>query len=170
MRLTSDEIAAKAPLPVRALIELVYRTLQRPEDIITWTPRHIVERDGKRVIRNRQAKTGVNVDIEVTPQIDKVLTELRTASRIAGFTLISRRDGKPYTYDGLCAMLKRRQKGQSWGYYDMKGKGATDMWLNGTPLELIQVLCGHDSVTTTERYVKSRWRGIVAPNQVVRKA
>ena len=56
----------------------------------------------------------------------------------------------------------------SWGFYDMKGKGATDMWLSGVPLEQIQVLCGHDSVTTTERYVKSRWRGIVAPNRVAR--
>ena len=53
-----------------------------------------------------------------------------------------------------------------WGYYDMKGKGATDMWLAGVPLTLVQVLCGHDSVTTTEKYVKARWRGIVAPNQV----
>jgi integrase len=80
-------------------------------------------------------------------------------------------------------MLKRRQasvrehhtkdKGPlaampSWGLYDMKGKGATDMWLSGVPLEQIQVLCGHDSVTTTERYVKSRWKGIVAPNRVTR--
>lgn len=48
----------------------------------------------------------------------------------------------------------------------MKGKGATDMWLAGTPLELIQVLCGHASVTTTEKYVKARWRGTVAPNKV----
>lgn len=52
------------------------------------------------------------------------------------------------------------------GYYDMKGKGATDMWLAGVPLTLVQVLCGHDSVTTTEKYVKARCRGIVAPNQV----
>ena len=36
----------------------------------------------------------------------------------------------------------------------------------GVPLTLVQVLCGHDSVTTTEKYVKARWRGIVAPNQV----
>jgi integrase len=39
---------------------------------------------------------------------------------------------------------------------------------SGVPLEQIQVLCGHDSVTTTERYVKSRWRGIVTPNKASR--
>jgi len=48
----------------------------------------------------------------------------------------------------------------------LKAKGATDMWLSGVPLEKIQVLCGHDSVTTTEIYVKCRWRGTVEPNMV----
>jgi hypothetical protein len=80
-------------------------------------------------------------------------------------------------------MLKRRQaavmvrhkteKGPlatmaSWGFCDMKGKGATDMWLSGVPVEQITVLCGDDSVTTTQRYVKSRWWGIAAPNRVAR--
>ena len=40
------------------------------------------------------------------------------------------------------------------------------MWLSGVALEQIQVLCGHDSVRTTEIYVKSRWRGTVEPNSV----
>lgn len=56
----------------------------------------------------------------------------------------------------------------SWGLCDMKGTGATDMWPAGVPLKQIQVLCGHDLVTTTERHVKSHWRGIVAPNKVLR--
>ncbi|WP_328814353.1 tyrosine-type recombinase/integrase [Pelistega ratti] len=46
----------------------------------------------------------------------------------------------------------------------IKGKGATDMWLRGVPLEQIQVLCGHESIKTTEIYVKSRWIGTVMPN------
>lgn len=169
---------ASAPVQVRALAELVYRTLQRPEDIIGWTVRNLVERvdaGGRRVrvLRNRQGKTGATVDIEISPEIDAVLSMLRVDATargvVAGMTLIHRRDGRPYTYDGLAAMLKRRQAAAgvaSWGYYDLKGKGATDMWLAGVPLERIQVLCGHESVTTTERYVKSRWRGVVTPNRV----
>jgi integrase len=183
------ETLATAPVQVWALAELVYRTLQRPEDIITWTLRNITERhqpDGNavRIIRTMQNKTAAAIDIEITPEIDAVLDRLRRSARgVKGMTLIHRRDGKPYTYDGLCAMLKRRQSAvrkhhlavggtlaemQSFGYYDMKGKGATDMWLSGVPLGMIQVLCGHDSITTTERYVKSRWKGIVTPNKVVR--
>lgn len=180
---------------VKLAMELVYRTLQRPEDVITWTPRNITERrdaGGKvvRILRNQQGKTGAKVDIEITPEIDAILVRLKAPTPraagekvtkvITGLTLIHRRDGKPYSYDGLCAMLKRRQaavradhtkaegplaKMLPWGFYDMKGKGATDMWLAGVPLTMVQALCGHDSVRTTEIYVKSRWRGIVTPNQ-----
>lgn len=167
---------AQAPVQVWALAHLVYRTLQRPEDIITWTRRNIIERtmpDGRvvRIIRNRQAKTDKVVDIEVTLELEAIFARLNAGqTNLRGMTLIHRRDGQPYTYDGLCSMLKRRQADagvKSFGYYDLKGKGATDMWLAGVALERIQVLCGHESVVTTERYVKSRWRGVVTPNQVI---
>ena len=64
------------------------------------------------------------------------------------------------------ALDRATLKIQPFGFYDMKGKGATDMWLSGVPLGLIQILCGHASITTTERYVKARWRGTVTPNKV----
>lgn len=35
------------------------------------------------------------------------------------------------------------------------------------PLEQIQALCGHESITTTEIYVKCRWRGTIEPNRRV---
>ena len=62
---------ATAPIQVRAMAELVYRTLQRPEDIIGWTPRNFTERRDTggqlvRIIRTRQGKTGAAVDIEIT--------------------------------------------------------------------------------------------------------
>ena len=59
-------------------------------------------------------------------------------------------------------------KFDSFGFYDLKGKGATDMWLHGVPLEHIQALCGHESIKTTEIYVKCRWRGTVQPNSPIR--
>jgi hypothetical protein len=59
-----------------------------------------------RIIRTRQGKTGAAVDIEITPEIDAILTKLRqapskndrdepAAKKITGLTLIHRRDGKP---------------------------------------------------------------------------
>lgn len=166
---------------VRALMDLIYRTLQRPDDILRWTRADIIEKrepDGstRRILRNDQGKTGAIVDIAITPEIDAILADLRGDGPIPGpgRTLIHTRNGDPYTYDGLCAMLRRyigkaKANGVSldgFGFYDLKGKGATDMWLSGIPLEQIQVLCGHESVRTTEVYVKCRWRGTVEPNRV----
>lgn len=178
---------ALAVRQVRGLMDLIYRTLQRPEDIIAWTPADIIQKrepDGsiRRVIRNDQGKTGTIVDIGITPEIDAILKDLRMDGAVTGpgMTLIHKMNGGPYTYDGLCGMLRRyiaktpenaarvarKEKIHGFGFYDLKGKGATDMWLSGVPLEQIQVLCGHDSIKTTEVYVKCRWRGTVEPNQV----
>jgi integrase len=54
----------------------------------------------------------------------------------------------------------------SFGFRDLKGKGATDMWLNGEPIERIQLLCGHADKRTTEIYIKARWRETAAPNDL----
>jgi integrase len=54
----------------------------------------------------------------------------------------------------------------SFGYRDLKGKGATDMWLEGVPIEQIQLLCGHADKGTTEIYIKARWRETATPNMV----
>ena len=75
--------------------------------------------------------------------------------------------GSGYTYDGLSAMLKRAQKAAgvaSFGFRDLKGKGATDMWLTGEAIETIQQLCGHADKATTEIYIKARWRETAQPN------
>lgn len=71
----NDEMAATltdAPVHVWALSHLVHRTLQRPEDILAWTPRNITDASGQfvRIIRRRQGKTGATVDIEVKPEIE----------------------------------------------------------------------------------------------------
>jgi integrase len=83
--------------------------------------------------------------------------------------------GEAYTYDGASALLKQAQARArktvpalkdmpSFGFRDLKGKGTTDMWLAGVPIEQIQLLCGHKS--TTEKYIKARWRETAAPNKL----
>jgi integrase len=163
---------------VRAIAGLIYRTLQRPGDIQRWTERNIVDRvvAGKRerVIKFTQSKTGAELEILISPEIEECLALARSAGKkIAGITLLHRGDGKPYAEKSLSTMFRaaRTRAGVAdFALYDLKGKGATDMWLAGVPLERIQVLCGHDSVTTTEIYVKSHWRGVVEPNRVEQKA
>jgi len=179
---TDEEYLAvweEASRSVRLMMALSYRTLQRPEsDIILWDSSIIVRREGAKMLKFRQHKTGQEMLIRVTPEIDELLpgdegnvTRLREP-------LVQRLDGTHYTYTGLYGMLQdaravaneRRAARKlppipSFGFRDLKGKGATDMWREGTPIEQIQALCGHRTKTTTERYVKQRWREAVQPNQ-----
>jgi integrase len=53
--------------------------------------------------------------------------------------------------------------------YDLKAKGATDLYEDGTLLEDIRALCGHESVKTTEVYIKRHSRKTVKPNDRVPK-
>jgi integrase len=175
-----SEVYAHAGAQVRAMMELTYRTLQRPEsDIIFWTVANLPVVDGRRILRVTQNKTGKVLDISMSPALDALLRELVGRVPQIGRRLICTRRGKPYTYSGLTTMLRRaidkanaaraklgREPMQSFGFRDLKGKGATDMWLSGEPIGRIQLLCGHDDATTTEIYVKQRWRSPVQPNSL----
>lgn len=175
------DVYAEAPPQVQAMMELTYRTLQRPEsDILGWTVANLATKDKKRVLRVKQGKTGTTVDIELSADLDALLKILIGEIPKIGRPLVCTRRGEGYTYDGLSSMLKRaikktnetRTKAKikemvpSFGFRDLKGKGATDMWLAGVPIEEIQHLCGHEDKTTTEIYVKQRWRETAAPNKV----
>ncbi len=179
------EVFAVAPLQVQSMMELTYRTLQRPEsDMLDWTVANLAMKDGKRILRVKQGKTGKVVDITLSEDLDRLLRKLVGDIPRIGRPLIccSRGSliGQRYTYDGISSMLKRAiakankervkrgvtEKIASFGFRDLKGKGATDMWLSGVPIEEIQLLCGHEDKSTTEIYVKQRWRETAAPNMV----
>lgn len=180
------DVFAEAPLQVQAMMELTYRTLQRPEsDIIYWTLANLPSKDGKRIIRNKQNKTGKTVDIEIAADLEPLINRLVGDIPRIGRPLICGTHGKyagqQYTYDGLSSMLKRAiaaankarvkkdltEKISSFGFRDLKGKGATDMWQAGVPIEQIQMLLGHEDKTTTEIYIKQRWRETAEANRVV---
>ncbi len=187
-RYVTDEeynaVYAVAPPQVKAMMALTYRTLQRPEsDILYWTVANVVKKDGERILRVRQGKTKKVVDIALSPELDALLDDLIGEIPTIGKPLVcctrGKYAGKGYTYDGICAMLKRaikkanverskegKEPFPSFGFRDLKGKGATDMWLAGEPIERIQLLCGHEDKATTEIYVKQRWRETAAPNMV----
>ncbi len=180
------EVYALAPIQVQSFMELTYRTLQRPEsDILDWTVANLTSKDGKRILRIKQGKTTKTVDIALSDDLDALLRKLVGPVPKIGQPLIcgsrGKFAGKRYTYDGISAMLKRSitkanaarvkkgitEKIASFGFRDLKGKGATDMWLNGVPIEQIQLLCGHEDKATTEAYIKQRWRETAEPNRVV---
>lgn len=175
------EVWQHATLSTRLLMEITYRSLQRPEsDIIRWDTTVLARSaEGKRVLKFRQGKTGKTMQIEIDPALDALITQSLGDVRQLRQPLIRTLKGQPYTYDGISTMLKkaitkanqaRAAKAlppiPSFGFRDLKGKGATDMWRAGVPLEEIQALCGHEDKTTTEIYVKARWHDTVTPNRV----
>lgn len=179
------EVYAVAPPQVQAMMELTYRSLQRPEsDILDWTVANLTMKDGKRILRVHQSKTGKIVDIALSDDMNALLQKLIGDIPRIGRPLIcgirGKYAGQRYTYDGISSMLKRAiskanaelaKKGlpkmPPFGFRDLKGKGATDMWLSGEPIEKIQLLCGHEDKATTEAYIKQRWRETAQPNRVM---
>lgn len=169
-------VYAVAPPQVQLMMELVYRTLQRPEvDVLAWTPSNIRQKGDGKVLHFRQSKTGRLIDIALTGRLAELVAAAIGEVPVLHQPIVHTMAGKAYTYTGLSSMLKRAQvkarKASSalrgmppFGFRDLKGKGATDMWLAGEPLERIQLLCGHSKKTTTEVYVKARWRETAAPN------
>lgn len=168
-----------SPLQVQLMLELVYCTLQRPEvDVLAWTQANIKRKGEGRVLRFEQSKTGQKMDIGIVGKLDDLLKRVTGSVTVLHQPLIHTLKGEAYSYSGISSMLKRAQKKvrdqvpalremPSFGFRDMKGKGATDMWLAGTPIEQIQQLCGHKTKTTTEKYIKARWSETVAPNSIV---
>lgn len=163
--------AAKRTQAVRFIMALIYKTAQRPEDLVDLCPRSIrtIDHGGKsvRVVRIIQKKTGAAIDIIITPDLDVLLRECMGLVINLDRPFIAKRNGRQFTYDGLSAMFRRHVKASSltdFGLYDLRGKAATDMYRAGTPKERIQQLLGHDSVTTTEIYLKARMPTVVMPN------
>ena len=94
---------------------------------------------------------------------------------------ILNREGKPYCLDGIDSNFRRALnkyreliksttgiKPEPFRLYDLKGKGATDMYQSGIALEYIQALAGHESVQTTEIYIKARLnKPVISNTQVI---
>lgn len=173
--ITDDEyykVFDLASAPVRAWMILIYRTLQRPEDVLSWTQNNIVEKNGIRVLEFRQGKTGKQLSIILNKEMEDAISAMKAAREVDGLPLIHAKDGSRYTAMGLSSMFRRHVVAAGivdYALYDHKSKGATDMYAAGVPIETISTLCAHDSVTTTEIYIKNHTRNPINANAVVIK-
>lgn len=162
-----DAVYKIAGPAVRAWMELMYRTLQRPSDILRWTHSNLSMDGGRQVLSFRQGKTKAWVRIEVTPTLQKAFGDLALARKKKSLYLIPCEDGTPYTEDGIAGMMRRHVVASGvadFAPYDAKAKGATDMYQAGVPLVQISQLCAHDSVRTTEIYIKQHLSQVMQPN------
>lgn len=182
-----DEYRAVYAIAQRSVcmaMTLAYRTLQRPADVLSWGPQHVriktVAGASTDVLSIAQGKTGKRIDIEITEDLDEALKmlspqgDLRRVRLAGGITrltpyLVHTLDGQAYTVSGIRAMIRRycaQAEVNPFALMDVRAKGATDMYLRGIPLERIQMLMGHESVQTTEIYIKRMLStiSIVSPN------
>jgi integrase len=182
---TNDEywdVWAVASDSMRLLMELTYRTLQRPEsDIIGWSTANVITEAGRRLLSFDQNKTGTRMKIALSQALDDLIKPPPGNVRKLHEPLVRRLDGEFYTYKGISSMLRRSIKEANrlriergvpkmlpYGFRDLKGKGATDMYyIAKVPLATIQQLLGHANQTTTEIYIKQRWRETSEVNSVV---
>ena len=127
--------------------------------------------DGSKELRFRQNKTKRLHRIADDAELAALLPKQPDGNvKQLHVPLAARLDGGAYTYKGLNGMLResiaaanerrRTHKAgpmKSFGFRDLKGKGATDMYyIQKLPFEDIQALCAHANKTTTETYVKQR--------------
>lgn len=176
------EVFAVATRSERLLMELTYRTLQRPEsDIILWDSRVVITEGGRRKLDFVQNKTGTPHKIGFSQAMEELIPRREGNVLKLREPLVKTLKGEHYTYTGLNSMLRRSiQKANKaraakgiepmeyFGFRDLKGKGASDMYyLAKVPLAQIQQLLGHANQTTTEIYIKARWRETAEPNMVV---
>lgn len=164
------ELASVSSIAVRSIwrwLWLIYRTAQRPEDCLQACPRNIrILNDGRKALRFVQGKTGKAVDVLITPEIDEILATVDNVVNLDR-PFVCTEAGEPYSYDGASGMFRRYVEKcglEDFGPRDLRAKAATDLYLNGWTLEQIQHLLGHDSVTTTERYIKARMPNLTQPN------
>jgi integrase len=172
------DVWACADRAVRLLIALTYRTLQRPESDIIRRDRQLIKvQAGARVLDFRQHKTGRRMTIAFTPELDELLPADKVVQLHGGEPdprdpaaerrlLHLRRAELDAQAGDRAAEGARTRRDAVVRLPRPEGQGRHGHVGAGVPLETIQALLGHANKTTTEIYVKQRWREAVQPNRV----
>lgn len=176
--ITDDEyltIYDRAQASVQLAMVLVVRTRGLPVDVLKLGPRNLVKNGELYTLRFRRGKTKVPVELEIVGELAIALAPFLNGRSLHP-TFVRRDDGKPYTVDGIGAMFRRYCVGtkqrpvdpviKDFGLRDLRAKGATAMYRAGVDIRFIQTLLGHESVRTTEIYLKGLLAEMVRPNEV----
>ncbi len=86
---------------VRLAMELVYRTLQRPEvDVLAWTPANVRHKGGVKVLSFRQSKTGQAIDIALVGRLGELVAGAIGTVPQLHQPIVHTLKGTAYTYSG----------------------------------------------------------------------
>lgn len=150
-RLTDAEFkrirqCAKGQLPL--IMDVLYYTGQRIGDVLKIKQADI----SGGVIHIVQQKTGAEVDIEIGPELEKVIAKARSGP-VTGLWLFSRH-GKPISYSTVHSAYEtacKRAGVLDTTLHDIRAKTITDISLRGDDP---QALAGHTDAKMTADYVR----------------
>ncbi|PRC91934.1 tyrosine-type recombinase/integrase [Solimicrobium silvestre] len=141
---------------VQLAMQLAYKTLQNPAEVLRIQRDAIQTDQGVHFIHLIHSKTNKALKIEIDKQLQQAIDNVLPATSTQHYLLASRL-GTPYTPTGIAAMLHRYQKNggiASFGLQDLKVKGALDLAQSGIAIETICDLLGHKSLAVTENFLK----------------
>jgi integrase len=144
---------------IACLIDRAYLTGLRMGDLRQLTWRQITD-DGIEVgPAKTQHSTGAKILIPVTPGIREVLERARAIGKVKGTTVIHNLAGAGYSKDGIEAAWQRaceRAGVKDAHFRELRAKALSDAQRRGVDLARLQDAAGHNSVTTTEGYLRGR--------------
>ena len=147
---------------VQCYLDLNYLLGQRNGDVRILHRRDVDEVNGRiRVLPGKTERTsGLDVYLPITPEIQAVLTRLKTVARQDSMYLIHTAKGQPYTASGLrsafdAAMVRANLQGQ-FTTKDIRSMSITDGSMAGYTLQQLQVNAAHAKPETTTGYIKAR--------------
>lgn len=80
------------------MMELTYRSLQRPErDIFQWGTTVVTSENGRRILSFTQNKTGRKMKIAFSPALEQLLPAPAGNVRVLREPIVRRQNGRSYT-------------------------------------------------------------------------
>lgn len=154
-----NAIRAAAPPGAAAAMGISYITGLRIGDVLKLTVRDVGD-DGLVV---RQEKNKVTGKYPMTPDMKAALDLAKKGRKVGSLYLISRRDGKPYTYFGFRSIYDRackRAKVSDTTFHDIRAKAITDAENGGREAQSFSL---HKTKAQADAYVRVRKVPTVAP-------
>ncbi len=155
---------------LRDAIDLAYLTGQRPADVRDLDRRHI--KNG--VLSFRQAKTRAPIQLSITGELKVLIDRLLARKPPEGAPISTRlllgEDWLPMGKDALRYRFDRARERagiekDAFQFRDLRAKAGTDKADSAGDIRQAQQQLGHQSVTTTEIYVRKRKGALTTPTK-----
>lgn len=143
------EVWTRADPLMQDVMDLAYRTGQRPSDVLKMTRQDI--RDGTLMVV--QAKTGAKVPIRIEGKLKTVLERALARPRaIQSMFIVANPKGQRLSYDAMHKRFLKALGDGKWQFRDIRAKTATDL----PDIKRAQGLLGHATEQTTTVYRRSK--------------